>query len=211
MMAPGENPGLEGPQLERAPEATQEQKLAWEKELLGIYLSDHPFARAAENLGTILTCSIVELNAEFSGREVIIGGLVSGSRQLTTKDGRSFLAAEIEDLTGSVEVTVWPETYESTREIWTAGNIVVVAVRIRENNDRLQMATAGAAVGHRDLQPAGAAAGRLPQQANRNTSESGTPTAMATARRVAGTRPGLRSSYGSRWRRQTTRTRTGSG
>jgi DNA polymerase-3 subunit alpha len=140
MMAPEEKPGLEGPQLVRSPEATQEQKLAWEKELLGIYLSDHPFARAAENLGTLLTCSIVELNKEFAGKDVTIGGLVAGSRTLTTKDGRAFIAAEIEDLTGSIEVTVWPETYEQTRDLWLTGKIVVTTVRLRENNDRLQAA-----------------------------------------------------------------------
>ena len=140
MMAPEEKPGLEGPQLVRAPDATQEQKLAWEKELLGIYLSDHPFARAAENLGSILTCSIVELNKELAGKDVTIGGLVAGSRTLTTKDGRAFIAAEIEDLTGSIEVTVWPETYEQTRDLWLTGKIVVTTVRLRENNDRLQAA-----------------------------------------------------------------------
>jgi DNA polymerase-3 subunit alpha len=138
MMAPEEKPGLEGPQLECVPEAKQDQRLAWEKELLGIYLSEHPFARAAESLGDVLTCSIIELNREFAGRDVTIGGLVAGSRTLTTKDGRAFIAAEIEDLTGSIEVTVWPETYEQTRALWAAGNIVVTTVRLRENNDRLQ-------------------------------------------------------------------------
>jgi DNA polymerase III subunit alpha len=139
-LAPEEKPSLQGVQLESVPEATQQQKLSWEKELLGIYLSEHPFARAAQELGTILTYSIVELNAELSGREVVIGGLVSNTRTLTTRDGRAFIAAEIEDLTGSIEVTVWPETYESSRDFWRPGEIIVASVRIRENNDRLQVA-----------------------------------------------------------------------
>ena len=139
-LAPEEKPSLQGVQLEPVPEATQQQKLGWEKELLGIYLSEHPFARAAQELGSLLTCSIVELNAELSGREVVVGGLVSNTRTLTTRDGRQFIAAEIEDLTGSIEVTVWPETYESTRDLWRTGEIVVASVRVRENNDRLQIA-----------------------------------------------------------------------
>jgi DNA polymerase-3 subunit alpha len=139
-LSPEEKPSLQGVQLERVDAATKQQKLAWEKELLGIYLSEHPFARAAEELGTLLTCSIVELNPELSGREVIIGGLVAGMRTLTTKDGRTFIAAEIEDLTGSIEVTVWPETYEMTRDHWHEGNIVVASVKVRDNNDRLQVA-----------------------------------------------------------------------
>ena len=159
MMAPEEKPALQGPQLESVPEATKQQKLSWEKELLGIYLSEHPFAQAAEKLGTLLTCSIVELNAEFAGRDTIIGGIVAGTRSLNTKDGRTFIAAEIEDLTGSIEVTVWPETYEATRDLWNEGTIVVASVRIRENNDRLQVAVQKAAAFDDELRSAGAAGG----------------------------------------------------
>jgi DNA polymerase III subunit alpha len=140
MLAPEEKPAVQGPTLEATAEATQAQKLSWEKELLGIYLSEHPFKSAAGPLSSLLTCSLIELNGEMSGRDAIIAGLVAGKRSLQTKDGRTFIAAEIEDLTGSIEITVWPETYEATRDLWNAGNIVVASVRIRENNDRLQVA-----------------------------------------------------------------------
>jgi DNA polymerase-3 subunit alpha len=153
MMAPEDKPALQGPQLEKVPEATKQQKLSWEKELLGIYLSEHPFAQAAEKLGTLLTCSLIELNAEFAGRDTIVGGRVNGIRSLNTKDGRTFIAAEIEDLTGSVEVTVWPETYEATRDLWKEGTIVVASVRIRENNDRLQVAVQRAAAFDENFDP----------------------------------------------------------
>ena len=66
--------------------------LAWEKELLGIWLSEHPFTHAAESLAH-LSCGIVEVNAEFIGAVVIIGGIVASIRRLNTKDGRTFLAA----------------------------------------------------------------------------------------------------------------------
>jgi DNA polymerase-3 subunit alpha len=140
MMGGEEAAGLQQAVLDPAPPATKEQKLGWEKELLGIYLSEHPFARAAETLGSVLTASIVELNAEMAGRDAVIGGLVTNTRALTTKAGRAFIAAEIEDLTGSIEITVWPETYEATRDLWSKGSIVVATVRLRENNDRLQAA-----------------------------------------------------------------------
>ena len=154
MMAPEEKPAIKGPQLESAAVATQQQRLSWEKELLGIYLSEHPFAHAAESLASVLTCSIIGLSAELAGRDTIIGGLVAGTRSLNTKDGRTFIAAEIEDLTGSIEVTVWPETYEQTRDIWTEGNIIVAAVRIRDNNDRLQVAVQRAHVFSDSFDPA---------------------------------------------------------
>ncbi len=164
MMAPEEKPAIQGPQLETAAEATQQQRLSWEKELLGIYLSEHPFAHAAERLASVLTCSIVELNAELAGRDTIIGGLVAGTRSLNTKDGRTFIAAEIEDLTGSIEVTVWPETYEQTRDTWTEGNIVVASVRVRDNNDRLQVAVQRAHVFSDSFDPAGLLAEPAPRE-----------------------------------------------
>jgi DNA polymerase-3 subunit alpha len=108
LMGASEQPAVAGPGLENVREAPQQQKLAWEKELLGVYLSEHPFAQAAEELGTYLTCGIVELTAELAGRDVIIGGVVQEGRVRSTKDGRAFLAAEIEDHTGSIEVMVWP-------------------------------------------------------------------------------------------------------
>ncbi|MDO8615525.1 MAG: DNA polymerase III subunit alpha [Dehalococcoidia bacterium] len=140
LMGAGEQPALQGPQLDSVPEAPQQQRLNWEKELLGIYLSEHPFARAAAELRQFLTCGAIEVNAELAGRDVIIGGIVAGVRSLSTRDGRAFLAVEVEDLTGSLEVTVWPETLEQTREMWQPGNIVVANVRVKARDERLQVA-----------------------------------------------------------------------
>ena len=142
----GDSALIHGPELEPAAEATQQQKLTWEKELLGIYLSEHPFARVAQELRGVLTCGLVEINAELSGRELVVGGVVSGMRTLTTRDGRAFVAAEIEDITGSVEVTVWPETWEQTRNIWQVGNIVIVNIRVKARDDRLQLSIQRAAL-----------------------------------------------------------------
>jgi DNA polymerase-3 subunit alpha len=140
LMSAEDQPAVAGPSLENVREAPQQQKLAWEKELLGIYLSEHPFRDAAAELRQLLTCSIAEVNAELSGRDVIIGGIIAGVRTLTTKDGRAFLAVELEDQTGSLEVTVWPETYEQTRELWQSANIVIVNARIKDRDDRLSAA-----------------------------------------------------------------------
>ena len=155
LMGGEEQTQMHGVALEPAREATQQQRLAWEKELLGIYLSEHPFAEAADELRAHLSCGIVEVNAESSGRALIIGGVVAGIRTLSTKDGRSFLAVEIEDLTGSLEVTVWPETYEQTRDIWQMGTIVVANVKVKARDDRLQAAVqAAVAYGEGAFDPA---------------------------------------------------------
>jgi DNA polymerase-3 subunit alpha len=138
-------PALKGPQLEDVPEATKQQRLTWEKELLGIYLSEHPFARASEELSALLDCNLVALTAEFAGGDVIIGGVVTGIRTLMTKDGRSFIAATLEDQTGGVEVTVWPETLEATRDLWVDGQVLIISARVKQRDDRLSVAVNRAA------------------------------------------------------------------
>jgi DNA polymerase-3 subunit alpha len=134
-----EKPSLGGLNLDDT-ETPQSQRLAWEKELLGVYVSEHPFARAAQALEPHLSCRLAEVSADLSGRQVVLGGTVIATRSLTTRDGRPFLAATIEEETGaSLEITVWPDTYEVTREIWEEGTPVVAAVRVRTRDERLQL------------------------------------------------------------------------
>jgi hypothetical protein len=117
--------------------------LTWEKELLGIWLSEHPFTRAAPELTQYTTALCNEINEDLlaelpsQGRDLIIAGMVGSTRRLTTRDGRAFIAAEFEDLSGSVEVTVWPDIYEKAPELWTAGSISLLRVNVRERADRL--------------------------------------------------------------------------
>jgi DNA polymerase-3 subunit alpha len=120
-------------------EVPRAEQLAWEKELLGVYVSEHPFTRAAAALGPRVTAMCSEVSEEMNGREVIIAGSITHIRQILTRAGRPFLAVELEDLTGSVEVTVWPDVYDQTRDLWTEGSILLLTVRVRSRNDRLQV------------------------------------------------------------------------
>src|SRR5262249_39031587 len=108
----------------------------WEKELLGVYVSEHPFKRAVADLSPRITAVISEVTAEMSGRDVTIAGLVASVRQLLTRDGRTFVAVELEDLSGSVEVTVWPDIYEATRESWQVGQILLVTAKVKARDER---------------------------------------------------------------------------
>jgi DNA polymerase-3 subunit alpha len=150
-------PALE---LEEAP-VPRAEELAWEKELLGVYVSEHPFKSAASVLAAYVTATCSELAAEArastgaegegeangaapslppQGRDAVIAGMVGNTRRLYTRDSRPFCAAEIEDLSGTIEVTVWPELFERTQDLWMEGNIVLLQVRARERNGRLQVA-----------------------------------------------------------------------
>ena len=150
-------PALELPE---APVARSEE-LAWEKELLGVYVSEHPYSAAAAVLAPHVTAVCTEIASEGpqaqssngeggaaseatvlppKGRLATMAGMVGNTRRLYTRAGRPFCAAEIEDLSGTLEVTVWPELFERTQDYWIEGNIVLMEVRIRERNDRLQVA-----------------------------------------------------------------------
>ncbi len=119
-------------------DASKAEMLSWEKELLGVYVSEHPFTSAAATTSKHVSALVSEVTPELDGREVVIAGMVNGIRHLATKQGKPFIAVMIEDLSGTAEVTVWSDVYEPTRELWQPGNILLMLVRVRERNDRLQ-------------------------------------------------------------------------
>jgi DNA polymerase-3 subunit alpha len=129
------------PSLEMLPaEVSKAEMLSWEKELLGVYVSEHPFTSAAMTVARHTSALVSEITAEMDGRDVVIAGMVNGVRSLATKAGKTFVAVTVEDLSGSTEVTVWPDVFEPTRELWSAGNILLLLVRVRERGERLQAA-----------------------------------------------------------------------
>jgi DNA polymerase-3 subunit alpha len=135
------------PSLELEPaEGSRQEMLAWEKEMLGVYVSEHPFAGAAVALSQHVTAVCNEVTLELAGREVVLAGMVASTRNLLTREGKTFCAATIEDLSGNVEVTVWPDLYDQTRDLWNEGNILILLARVRERGDRLQVSAQQVAI-----------------------------------------------------------------
>ena len=135
------------PSLELEPaEGSRAEMLAWEKEMLGVYVSEHPFAGAAAALSQHVTAVCNEVTLELAGREIVLAGMVASTRNLLTRDGKTFCAATLEDLSGSVEVTVWPDLFEQTRDLWNEGNILILLARIRERGERLQVSAQQVAI-----------------------------------------------------------------
>lgn len=110
------------------------EKLEAERELLGVYFSEHPFASIASEVTSATTALCGQVDADMIGETVIIAGMITSVRQLYTRDRRSFAITKLEDLDGSIEVTVWPEVYKRTQELWQTGNILLVegVVKLRE-------------------------------------------------------------------------------
>jgi len=115
------------------------EKLAWEKELLGVYLSEHPFNSFASNMTSENTTLCGQIDAELAGQTVIVAGIVTSVRHLFTRDRHLFASAILEDLDGSIEVMVWPNVYASTKDLWQEGNMLLVEGKVRLRDDRVQL------------------------------------------------------------------------
>ncbi len=115
------------------------ERLGWEKELLGLYLSEHPFKQAARQLAGDTTALCGQIDHEMVGQVVTVAGLVTSARQGFTKNRRPFVNATLEDLVGSVEVTCWADSYQQTADLWVEGNILLVQGRVRARQDGVQV------------------------------------------------------------------------
>jgi DNA polymerase-3 subunit alpha len=120
--------------------AKPEDMLAWEKELLGVYVSEHPFRAVAASLAGYTTHTLADLTMEMVGQSATVAGLVARVQSRLTRDGRKFYIADVEDLSGTAEITVWNDTIEETGEqIWAEGNVLLLNVECRERGDRLSV------------------------------------------------------------------------
>jgi len=116
--------------------ASLKEQLAWEKEVLGIYISSHPFQHAAAWLQDRVTANSGQIGEELDGKKVVVAGVVAAVKPLTTKKGERMAAVQIEDLHGSLEIVVFPRSYERTRDLWQPDAVVVVEGKVDAKEDR---------------------------------------------------------------------------
>ena len=101
--------------LPTATEVPVRERLRWEKELLGLYLSEHPMGEVAEQVGRFVTAYSSDLRDEsLDGQRVVVGGIVTGVRTVITKAKATMAIVTLEDLQGTIEVVVFPRLYEQT-------------------------------------------------------------------------------------------------
>jgi DNA polymerase-3 subunit alpha len=111
------------------------EKLSWEKELLGIYLSAHPLNALAPRMKDVENLVAIAELGEAPEDLVTIACVVTNARKHITKNKQLMMFAQVEDLTGSVEVTVFPRVYEATAPIWTTDEILLVLARVEQREE----------------------------------------------------------------------------
>ncbi|KAB1146272.1 DNA polymerase III subunit alpha [Micromonospora sp. AMSO12t] len=113
-------------------------KLAFEREMLGLYVSDHPLFGLEHVLGAAADCTIASLSEEGTvpdGAVVTLAGILSGVQRRVTKQGRAWASATLEDLAGGVEALFFPNTYEVIGQYIAEDAIVVVKGRVDRRDD----------------------------------------------------------------------------
>ena len=126
--------------LPQRSEAPRRERLRKEKELLGLYLSEHPMGEVAERVGEFVTAYSSDLKDEsLDGQRIVVAGIVTGFRTVITKTKSTMGVATIEDLQGTIEIVVFPRLYETTVGTWTEGSILLVAGRIDHRGEEVSL------------------------------------------------------------------------
>ncbi len=115
-------------------------KLAYEKELLGFYVTGHPLDEYRPELESGAYVAIAALGeAEDKGTVRVAGAFTGVEKKFTKKDSKPFAIATLEDLTGTVEVMVWNETFVKHARLLEQGKAVALTARLdkREEGPRL--------------------------------------------------------------------------
>lgn len=115
--------------LEDAPPAKEKDKLTWEKDLLGLYISSHPLKGLAKVLEK-KSLPIAKISNPISRQRVRIGGIISGIKKIITRNGKPMLFVSLEDLTDKIEVVVFPNMIERNPTAFQENKIVMVSGRM---------------------------------------------------------------------------------
>jgi DNA polymerase-3 subunit alpha len=117
----------------------RKELLAAEKELLGLYLSDHPLTELI-TAGAGRHCRpIIELSEQSAGQKVHILGMVAGVRRISTKTNRTMAIVTIEDLTGTIELVAFPDRYDEFHDLLQEERILDVTAKLDLRGDQLQL------------------------------------------------------------------------
>ncbi len=119
--------------LPKAEPATLEQRLSWEKELLGLYVSGHPLDKHKEKFSDPKK-SIKHVKERLRGVETVIAGFIEGARINMTKNGERMGFLKMADFSDTIEVVAFPRTFKEYESLMRPGACIAVKGRISDRN-----------------------------------------------------------------------------
>ncbi|MDB5184598.1 MAG: dnaE [Candidatus Saccharibacteria bacterium] len=131
-MSSGDEQVFEAPKLDLQPPTTpvdKREQLIWERELLGLYLSQHPLEIFKDYLSE-QTVPLNTIKAGHDGKNVTVGGAIVDFREITTKNGKKMAFVKLEDTSGEMEVILFPNTFMQTVGLWERDRIVLIRGKV---------------------------------------------------------------------------------
>ena len=110
------------------------EMLNWERELIGLYITDHPLNEYQATLAQIVSYFSAQLTEASHEEKVRVAGLVTIVRPYTTKTGKAMGFVTIEDIQGNIELVLFPKTWDKHRDVLTVGQIVIVEGKVDNSN-----------------------------------------------------------------------------
>ncbi|MBE7556464.1 MAG: DNA polymerase III subunit alpha [Anaerolineales bacterium] len=122
--------------LPEVAEISQKEVLAWEKELVGTYLSDHPIQKYLADIKAANTVMLGELDETMHGKQVNVAGVVTSVRLHQSKKGEPMAFVEIEDTQATREIVVFPRPYAAHKALLAEGRLVLVRGKVDAQEGR---------------------------------------------------------------------------
>jgi len=130
------NEALSSLQFEPTKAAGAFEKLAWEKELLGLYISGHPLEMFDQETKNKFFNKIKILKTKaVNGLTVIVGGIIEEVKQINTKSGDMMLFVKISDLTDQMEVVIFPKILQEHKDVLVPENCIAIKGRVSKRNN----------------------------------------------------------------------------
>lgn len=119
--------------LESVDPLDKKQKLTWEKEYLGLYVSEHPLSDIQAKIRNYaVACSALKGVAD--GAEVRVAGVITAVKKIFTKKGDAMLFVKIEDTSGDTEILVFPKVLEQNPHLWQPDSIIICSGKVSDKD-----------------------------------------------------------------------------
>jgi DNA polymerase III subunit alpha len=114
-------------------------RLKLEREMLGLYVSDHPLFGTERVLERFVDTDCAQLREKDDNATVTIGGVLTGLTKKFTRKGDTYLVATVEDLVGNVEVVFWPAVYRAAHEVLVEDQVLVITGRLEVRDGAVKL------------------------------------------------------------------------
>jgi len=119
------------------PPVARKDMLTWEKELLGVYVSEHPLQQLMSAAGQYTP--VDQIDASLEGRDVTVAGSITRVRVIPTRKGDDMAFVELEDLSAGIDTVVFPQTYQRYKEFLEVDRLAVIAGRVDVREGKVQI------------------------------------------------------------------------